>query len=624
MRKYSDDFSTADDVSSWITTSYFDFSHNVANELLNCQLSNTKNKNTAFEFNVPLNLAGIPIVRMRVKSNLPLTSPGIETGLVDQKGYTGEYIPYDLLPGDWYELFFDYSDYLNFSADPANFIDVTGIEKLSFKADDDNGSSASLEIDDFRVGYDALPNNPPEVNPLKKPDWLPVSGNQQVLKLSGIHDGNDEREQIMALTATSSDNTVIIIDEIQYDGTSDTAIIKYSPAGTKGVAEIKITIRDDGGHVYSDENDSVTLSALVEVRDPSVNNAPVFGPVQTTLLYAGSGNNTIIIPYVSDGDDDKIQHVDFVASSSNTEAIKIDSVEYDDTSNIAFLYVTAGELNDTATITVTAQDDGGTANGGVDSFSSKFNVSLISYESSGVLFRMYDNPINGRDIPKENESAAYSEVMQEMYQDYSAIPFDDLPLSHGANFFRASFTGYLIPPVTGDYSFKIKHCGDVEKFFLSTDASYENENLILDYTSHSDHFYSDPVYLEGGKVYAFHVYQWEVVGGECFGLEWTSPLGSGIIDGKYVIPTYDIEHPTVPGNLILFRKGSTNAIFKWDEATDDIRLEGYNIYLNGVRVNKELINETSMTKILTHTSMIILGSPYKYSCIDQKEVPYDH
>ncbi len=31
-----------------------------------------------------------------------------------------------------------------------------------------------------------------------------------------------------------------------------------------------------------------------------------------------------------------------------------------------------------------------------------------------------------------------------------------------------------------------------------------------------------------------------------------------------------------------------------------------------------------MTMLLTHTSMIILGSHYKYPCIEHKEVPSDN
>ncbi len=31
-----------------------------------------------------------------------------------------------------------------------------------------------------------------------------------------------------------------------------------------------------------------------------------------------------------------------------------------------------------------------------------------------------------------------------------------------------------------------------------------------------------------------------------------------------------------------------------------------------------------MTKLLTHTSMIILGSSYEYPCIEQKEVTSDN
>ncbi len=129
---------------------------------------------------------------------------------------------------------------------------------------------SDVRIDDFRAGTDAYANRKPTVDPVANPHWAYISDGMQTVTLTGITDGNPERDETVTITATSSNQAVVADGDItvDYDGTSSTATISYT-ASSNGPAVITVTLKDDRGTVYSDEED--TRNRSVPRRIPRFN-----------------------------------------------------------------------------------------------------------------------------------------------------------------------------------------------------------------------------------------------------------------------------------------------------------------------------------------------------------------
>ena len=142
--------------------------------------------------------------------------------------------------------------------------------------------------------------------------------------------------------------------------------LTYTPAANaNGVATVTVTAHDDGGTANggTDTSPARTFSITIE----AVDDAPSFsaGDDETVLEDAGaqavSGWATAVSPGPAN---ESSQTVTFTVSADNTGLFAIQPAV---SSGGQLTYKPAANANGVATVTVTAHDDGGTANGGVDS-----------------------------------------------------------------------------------------------------------------------------------------------------------------------------------------------------------------------------------------------------------------
>jgi large repetitive protein len=175
--------------------------------------------------------------------------------------------------------------------------------------------------------------------------------------------------------SVSSDNPALFSAQpaVASDGT-----LTYTPAAdANGIATVTVTAHDDGGTAGGGVDTSAPSAFTLTVS--SVDDAPSFtaGADRTVLEDAGAQSVGAWATSISTGPPaESSQSVTFSVSSDNPALFSSQPAVAPDGT---LTYTPAVNANGVATVTVTAHDDGGTANGGVDtSGPSAFVLSVSS------------------------------------------------------------------------------------------------------------------------------------------------------------------------------------------------------------------------------------------------------
>ncbi len=114
--------------------------------------------------------------------------------------------------------------------------------------------------------------------------------------------------------------------------------------------------------------------------------------------------------------------------------------------------------------------------------------------------------------------------------DYSGLITNyQAPINIGNNFGSRAF-GYIVPSLTGNYTFNVTGDDDV-LFYLSTDSTFNNKSLVAyidgwtNITEHNKYASqtSGSIYLEAGKKYYTELLHKEGGGGDHFQVHWRTP-----------------------------------------------------------------------------------------------------
>ena len=194
---------------------------------------------------------------------------------------------------------------------------------------------------------------------------------------TAISPGPNESNQLVVFEVTQNTNPALfsVAPALSPSGT-----LTYTPAPNAfGGAAISFVLKDDGG--TPGQPTSEVQSVFINVA--SVNDAPTFtkGPDQTVTEDPGM---QIIVNWatgVSAGPDES-QFVNFViTNNTNPSLFSIQPA----LNNGTLTYGPAANASGTATITFFAQDNGGTANGGVDSSPSQsFTITVTAVNDAPV------------------------------------------------------------------------------------------------------------------------------------------------------------------------------------------------------------------------------------------------
>ena len=294
--------------------------------------------------------------------------------------------------------------------------DFNGTDSFVYQANDGNGGTDTANV---AVTVNAV-NDPPsflagptvsvgeDAGAQTYPNWA-----------SAISAGPaDESGQTVTFTVTN-DNPALF--SVQPAVSSSGTLTFTAAADASGSANIAIVAQDDGGTANGGSDTSASQSSSIAVT--AVNDAPSFNKGADQIVSEDAGPQTVAAwaTGISAGPNEAGQTVSFVATNDNNALFSSQPAV---SSNGTLTYTPAADANGTATVTVHAQDDGGTANGGVDtsapqtfvitvnsvndapSFTSGGNVSVL--EDSGAYSAAWASAISAGPADESGQAVAFS------------------------------------------------------------------------------------------------------------------------------------------------------------------------------------------------------------------------
>jgi VCBS repeat-containing protein len=247
-----------------------------------------------------------------------------------------------------------------------------GIDSFTYQCNDGQANSnvaiVVITVSDI--------NDPPTLNAISNPAAILEDAGQQTVNLSGISAGPNE-SQNLTVTAVSNNTGLIPSPSITYTSAQNTGSIAYTPVANQwGTAVITVTVTDDGGTANSGVN---SFSRTFTVNVTAVNDAPTLDAISNpSPIPKDAGQQTVNLSGITAGPGES-QALIVAAQSQNTGLIPNPTVTYTSANSTgALAYTPVANQYGTAVIIVTVTDNGGTANGGVDSFSRTFTVTVTA------------------------------------------------------------------------------------------------------------------------------------------------------------------------------------------------------------------------------------------------------
>ena len=344
-----------------------------------------------------------------------------------------------------------------------------------------------------------------------------------------------------------------------------------------------------------------SLILLIICTALSAQTGPSTDRPDSLRIFAGSGVNQILIP-VADSLQLKNPEIEIV--STNTALLEIIDIGYTPGQSVAIARVeekgTTGKVNFIIAFNYDGKAD-----------TLHMDIHIMPYQNPGMTFEIHDIVFWQEAIPLSGVPV-YETIIQTSEGPYNQLNYKEIPLTvsmdcnnpavcTGHDFYTAFYKGYIVAPVSGTYHFYMRSA-DNHSLWLSTNHEFGKAQKLL---SRSDKYgragteignntaKSAPVQLEAGKVYAIYATQW-IIHSTYGGIMWDGPgINMSYIQGTNMMPVYDTVKPTAPENFVLEWKSSTSMAVKWNPSTDNTKVSGYNIYINGFKANSSIIRETS-------------------------------
>lgn len=184
----------------------------------------------------------------------------------------------------------------------------------------------------------------------------------------------NESAQILTFTATNDNNALFSVQP----AISSSGTLTYTPlADASGIANVSVTLKDNGGTLNGGVDTSAAQTFTITLN--SVNDAPSFtkGADQTVNNNAGAQTLANWATNIAPGPaSESGQAVTFQIINNTNPGLFTVAPGISPSGTLTFS--PAPDQGGTATITISLKDDGGTANGGVDtSATQSFNINII-------------------------------------------------------------------------------------------------------------------------------------------------------------------------------------------------------------------------------------------------------
>ncbi|MEM9291943.1 MAG: tandem-95 repeat protein [Acidobacteriota bacterium] len=287
-----------------------------------------------------------------------------------------------------------------FSAGPT--VDASGDLSYTPAANASGTATITVEImDDGGTANGGVDTSPTQdftitVNSVNDAPSFTIGPNQTVAEDSGAQvvnpwatavDDGDGGGQTLSFNVTNNTNAALFSAG---PAVSAAGVLSYTPAaGASGAATITVELMDDGGTANGGVDTSPTQDFTITVN--SVNDAPSFtiGPNQSVAEDAGA---QIIDPWATalDDGDGGGQTLSFNITNNTNPGLFSAGPAISPTGVLS--YTPTAATSGSATITVELMDDGGTANGGVDTSPTQDFTITVNSVNDAPSFTVGPNP----------------------------------------------------------------------------------------------------------------------------------------------------------------------------------------------------------------------------------------
>ena len=205
---------------------------------------------------------------------------------------------------------------------------------------------------------------------------------------TAIDDGDPGVIQTLTFNVTGNSNPSLFSAG---PSVSPTGVLTYTPAANaSGTATITLNLSDDGGTANGGDDTSDPQSFTITVN--AVNDAPAFvvGPNQSVNEDAGPQAVSPWATAIDDGDPESTQTFSFNITGNTNPSLFSAGPSVSPSGDLT--YTPAANAFGSATITLTLSDNGGTANGAVDTSAPQSFTITINAVNDAPSFTAGSNP----------------------------------------------------------------------------------------------------------------------------------------------------------------------------------------------------------------------------------------
>ncbi|TSA35444.1 MAG: T9SS C-terminal target domain-containing protein [Porphyromonadaceae bacterium] len=249
--------------------------------------------------------------------------------------------------------------------------DAIGSDTITLEAMGVNGFAENS----MKFAINVKNNNLPTIDPVA--DYVVQKDQLNEIKLTGITSGDSEANQTLTLTAISDNTSVVETIHVGYSSPDHYGKISFS-SKSAGTAKITLTVADNEG--------AITNTSFIATSFKSINQPPVIDPVNQLTVTNTSGQQSILLTGIGDGDHSN-QTLIISATSSEPAIIPDPTIIFDQGSETATLGFNPTGVAGLANITVTISDNGGNAeNDGNKTTNLLIPIEVIVSSPTGLEF----------------------------------------------------------------------------------------------------------------------------------------------------------------------------------------------------------------------------------------------
>ncbi len=243
-----------------------------------------------------------------------------------------------------------------------------GLARVQLAVADSTGMIATAVVYVYVIPV----NDPPHLDQPSEVTVLEDSPIQDT-PLTGIDSGAPNEVEALMVTATADHPELLDLLTVDYSSPATSGHLRWHPATNAfGDAVVQISVFDG----------QATTTRLLPIHVLPVNDAPTLDPIADVQAPEDGPVQSIGLSGISAGPTNEVQALNLTVATDRPELFSTLGIVYTTPNTVGELRWQPRPLAfGTAVVTVTVRDDGGTANGGVDTFSRSFRIAILSTEN---------------------------------------------------------------------------------------------------------------------------------------------------------------------------------------------------------------------------------------------------